>query len=268
MAKSISSIKDLTPDAHNANRHSQRGMGMMQTSLEECGFGDSMTVDKHGNVISGNGRLETLADMQMEDAIVVQSDGTRPVIHQRTDLDLTKDTRAKRLAVLQNRVGQTNLEWDVSELAQMAEDGVELDDLFSEDEMTALLAGLEQSATDAEGGLDDKYSPEIGTVLYEPKTTSHKTKDLYDATAADAFADDIAAIQDADLRRMLTLRTAFFTAFNYSRIADYYAYQATDPEKRVFEKMALVLLDLGQLIEHGYSKIISEVKEENGFNDE
>lgn len=138
-AKQIKTLSDLTPDARNANKHSQRGMGMMETSITECGYGDSMTVDKNGVVISGNGRLETLADRQMDNPIIVESDGTRPIIHQRVDLDLTKDERAKRLAILQNRVGETNLEWDVAELAALVDEGVELNDLFSDDEMGELL---------------------------------------------------------------------------------------------------------------------------------
>lgn len=146
MAKEIKTLEDLVPDPANANRHSQRGMGMMQTSIEECGFGDSLTVDKNGNVISGNGRLETLADLQMSDAIVVQSDGTRPIVHQRLDLDLTKDAKAKRLAILQNRVGETNLTWDALNLAALAEQGVGLDDLWSEDQLSELLNKMPETA--------------------------------------------------------------------------------------------------------------------------
>lgn len=141
--KAITSVDDLTPDLRNANKHSPRGMGMMETSIRECGFGDSMTVDREGRVISGNARAETLADMKMLDAIVVQSDGTRPIVHQRIDLDLATDDRAKRLALLQNRVGQVNLEWDAEVLAAMAADGVKLDDLFAGDELDALLGNMQ-----------------------------------------------------------------------------------------------------------------------------
>ena len=59
----------------------------------------------------------------------------------------------------------------------------------------------------------------------------------------------------------------FFTAFNFSKIADYYAYQSTPQEKALFEKMALVLLDRDGLIANGFASIVEEVKEENGFND-
>lgn len=99
--KTIASLADCEPDRANANKHTPRGTALMETSIREYGYGDSMTVDKHGRIISGNQRAETLADLQMTDAIVVQSDGTKPIIHQRVDLDLATDIRAKGLAALE-----------------------------------------------------------------------------------------------------------------------------------------------------------------------
>lgn len=64
---------------------------------------------------------------------------------------------------------------------------------------------------------------------------------------------------------MLKLRAAWFTNFNFAKIADYYAYQATPEEQRIFERLGLVLLDLGGgAIENGYSAIMEDFrKEEN-----
>jgi len=52
---------------------------------------------------------------------------------------LTKDEKAKKLAVYQNRVGQVNLEWDPDVLKGLAEEGVDLSNLWREDELDALL---------------------------------------------------------------------------------------------------------------------------------
>lgn len=52
-AKQIRSIKQLAPLADNPNNHTERGSGLMERSLRECGFGDSLTMDKNGVVISG-----------------------------------------------------------------------------------------------------------------------------------------------------------------------------------------------------------------------
>ena len=57
---------------------------------------------------------------------------------------------------------------------------------------------------------------------------------------------------------MLTLRKHWFVDFNFSKIADYYAYQATPKEQKVFEALGLVLLDKNQLIENGFAQVIDE----------
>ena len=62
----------------------------------------------------------------IEDVLVVESDGTRLIAVQRTDLDLDSetDTRARELALLDNRTGEVNLDWEHDELKAIAEDGV------------------------------------------------------------------------------------------------------------------------------------------------
>jgi hypothetical protein len=150
--RTIKSVADLRFDAQNANPHTTRGMDMMDRSLDETGFGDSVTVDRNGVLISGNARTEKLLAKEMGEPIVIQSDGSRPIIHQRVDLDLATDPKAKQLAVYQNRVGQINLEdgWNVEALAAMRAAGVSLDGAFSSDEWEKLEATLsDPSAPDA-----------------------------------------------------------------------------------------------------------------------
>ena len=135
--KPITKLKHLRPDPNNLNRHTPRGSAMMEDSIRKFGFGDSMTVDRDGVVLSGNQRLETLADIQMDNPIVVQSDGTRPIVHQRTDLSAT-DPRGVALAIAQNRVGQVNLDWDIQALLALPREQTEA--CFSEKELE-ILAG-------------------------------------------------------------------------------------------------------------------------------
>lgn len=65
-------------------------------------------------------------------------------------------------------------------------------------------------------------------------------------------------IENPELRKMLELRMAWFAEFNYARIADYYAYQATPEEQRVFEALGLVLLDRDGLIMNGFANLLAE----------
>jgi hypothetical protein len=127
---------------------------MMETSLREVGFGDSLTVDRNGVVISGNQRLETLADIGLDNPIVVQSDGTRPIVHQRVDLD-ANSPQGKRLALFSNRVGQANLEWDTGVLKALQADGVSLDGLWNDDELAALFEEPVVAAGNGDAGNAD-----------------------------------------------------------------------------------------------------------------
>lgn len=109
--------------------------------------------------------------------------------------------------------------------------------------------------------LDDKYSDNIGQVIYEPKETHHKVSDLYDMTSD--LDEMVASVENPELRKMFEIRKTWFCDFNFAKIADYYAYQATPEEQRVFERLGLVLLDRDQLIENGFSDIIKDFENED-----
>jgi hypothetical protein len=162
------SITELLPDTKNPNKHTQRGMGMLEDSIQECGFGDSLTVDRNGRIISGNARAEVLVSVGMEDAVVVQSDGTKPIIHQRTDLDLENDTdhRARRLSLQLNRIHEADLEWNAGILAELAQDGVELSDLWSTEEMDALLLSSQMPESEEWPDVNENAQHQI-TIHYD-----------------------------------------------------------------------------------------------------
>jgi DNA methylase len=188
--KTIRSLKDLEPDAHNANKHTPRGTALMENSIRECGYGDSMTVDRAGRIISGNQRAETLADLGMTDAIVVQTDGTKPIIHQRIDLDLETDPRATALAIRQNRVGEVNLNWDVDVLQALQTDGVDLSRFWEGDELAALYAA--------------EQTPTVGQTDPDAVPAARHT----DITLGDVFALGRHRLACGDARRMATIEAA------------------------------------------------------------
>jgi hypothetical protein len=139
-------LSRFRPDPGNANRHTERGMGMLEQSIRAAGWGDSITVDRNGIAVSGSGRLETAAVLGAEDLIVVESDGTKPIVHVRTDLDMLNDEggRAHSLAVGSNRAPQVNLDWDASALLNMAGAGLDLTGFWREDELTRTIEGMNE----------------------------------------------------------------------------------------------------------------------------
>lgn len=109
--------------------------------------------------------------------------------------------------------------------------------------------------------LDKRYSHKLGKVIYEPKETNHKICDLFKDNSK-KFEDLINKIENPELREMLRLRAAWFVDFNFEKIADYYAYQATAEEQRCIEALGLVLLDYEGLIENGFSDLLKDFDNE------
>lgn len=130
-------LSDLQSDKRNANKGSPRGDKMIEDSLRQYGAGRSILIDKHGKIIAGNKTVENAGQIGMDDVIVVQSDGTKLVAVQRTDLDLGTDKMAKELAIADNRSSQVSLDWDVDVLKELATE-IELDKFFSADELGKL----------------------------------------------------------------------------------------------------------------------------------
>lgn len=88
-------LSELTPDPENANEGSERGRVVLNDSMEEYGFLTPGVVDKDGTVLIGNKRAETAKSLGMDDAIIIDSDGTKPIYVRRTDLDLDSEDPAE-----------------------------------------------------------------------------------------------------------------------------------------------------------------------------
>lgn len=134
-------VRDLIPDAENANKGSERGRQLLEESLRHFGAGRSILIDKKGRIIAGNKTHEEAGAIGLEDVLVVETDGNQLVAVKRTDLDLEQDEKARELAYYDNRVAQLNLAWDKSQIRKDLEEGLGLVDkrLFTEAEMAAIV---------------------------------------------------------------------------------------------------------------------------------
>lgn len=108
MARRIK-LKDFNPDPHNHNDHTAEGMAALEHSLEQVGIIESITVSAEGSIISGNARHEKIgAKFPDAEPIVIETDGTRPVILKRTDIHDDTPQFAKA-SILANTVATKNL---------------------------------------------------------------------------------------------------------------------------------------------------------------
>lgn len=145
MTKKIEKLEDLTPDEHNANRGTQRGVSLLEKSLEHYGAGRSVLVDKNGKIIAGNKTVQSAVEKGFE-AVVVKTDGRKLVVVQRDDLDMDKDVAARELAIADNRVAEVDLDWDGAAIADLMGDGVKVDGFFTEEEINRIVSAQELPA--------------------------------------------------------------------------------------------------------------------------
>ena len=166
--KRIDSLEDLLPDEENANRGTDRGREAIDVSLRDLGAGRSVLVDRSGRLIAGNKATQAaLRNLDPADIEVVRTDGKKLVVVQRTDLDLRKDTKARKLAFADNRTAELDLSWDPDALAAYSED---LDGLFTDAELRKLTNGHDDPLEDADPRtreaeqLREKWGTETGQI--------------------------------------------------------------------------------------------------------
>ena len=115
--KDIKTLADLTPDGENFNRHTEFGTKLLEDSLRKFGAGRSILVDKDGNIIAGNSTAETAAAIGMDDVVVVQTDGTKLVVVQRTDLALDSK-EGRELALADNMTALKGIDIDLEKVKE------------------------------------------------------------------------------------------------------------------------------------------------------
>jgi len=194
--KTLSKVSDLSFDTHNANRGTDRGRAALLKSLREYGVGRAVLIDRHGQIIAGNKTVEQARQLDIP-LRVVKTDGKHLIAIQRDDLDLNTDSRARALAVADNRVGELDLEWDVEMLKRLHADGLDLSSFWTDQEFATLLA-------DSTAGLTDENS------VIAPGSTDIVRGDLFvlgrhrllcgDSTSS----SDVALLLDGALPTLMT----------------------------------------------------------------
>ncbi len=156
-------MESLKLDQNNANKGTKRGQELLKQSLQELGAGRSGLIDKDGNVIAGNKTLEMAQKLGLK-VRIVKSGRDELVMVQREDLDLNDSAgEARRLAYLDNRVGELDLNWDAEQIAEDAASGLDFDGVgFLEGELRLM---LEQAGAEDDAGRDPGDQCEKGEEL-------------------------------------------------------------------------------------------------------
>lgn len=142
-------ISELIPDDRNANKGTKRGMAALEKSLQNYGTGRSIVIDKNNRIIAGNKTAEMAVALGIEDIEVIKTDGKKIIVHQRTDLDLKKDKKARELAYADNRVSELDLEWDLGQIVEDS-DFLDLSKFFEHKELDDIFEKFEKEQEEAE----------------------------------------------------------------------------------------------------------------------
>ena len=237
-------------DRRNYRKHGDKNKKIIHNSLKELGAGRSILIDNDNEIIGGNGVFEQAQKLGIKTK-VIETDGSELVVVKRTDLN-RDDPKRKKLALADNSSSDSS-EFDIDLV-------IEDFDLKELDELGVKVgkAGIDTSKIDV-------YNLKNAEIAYEPNGNRWDIKDLYEFNHKE-LVGMIDGIKDKELKEMLKIRVCWLAEFRYDRIADYYCNQATKEEQEIFEKLALVLLDKGKMIQNGYSELMEFVKD--GFKNQ
>jgi hypothetical protein len=126
MSKRIK-ISDFTQDNRNFNKHTSEGMELLKKSIETVGVIESFTVSDDDKIISGNARQEKMCEVLGNvEPIVVETDGKRPVVLKRTDIQ-SGTKQFHEAAILANTTAKKNIVLDFDMIQEVAVDEFDID---------------------------------------------------------------------------------------------------------------------------------------------
>ena len=233
------SIESLILDSQNARKHSNRNLDAIKASLNK--FGQRKPIVVHNNiVIAGNGTLEAAKSLGWTEIEVSVCPS-----------DWDTDT-AKAYALADNRSAEL-AEWgeDVlaAQLAELDEKGWDISELgFTSKEFE-----------DMQRNEENPYTKTVNLPQYDIVGDKPVISDLYDDAKVQDLSQEIkTAGLPEDVETFLLLAANRHTVFNYSKIAEYYAYM--DPEvQELMEKSALVIIDLDDAMKYGYATFVETI---------
>ena len=228
-------------DKRNYRKHNDRNKELIKKSLEECGAGRSIVIDKEDNIIAGNGIYEQAQKLGIKTKII-ETDGSELVVVKRTDL-ATNDDKRKQLAVMDNSASDSS-EFNM-ELLQEDFDNEQLNEW-----------GIETSDE-----IVSKYTRKISVPIYEIKGSEPSINEMINTDRADQLIEKINKLEIKEETKQFLLKTATrLYEFRYDNIAEFYAHQNEDI-KNIMEELALVIIDFKKGIEQGYIELNNFIEE-------
>ncbi|MCL1937002.1 MAG: hypothetical protein FWF52_01225 [Candidatus Azobacteroides sp.] len=105
----------ISYDENNFNLHTDEGMELLEKSIRKVGVIESITISSDEKIISGNARHEKISEVLGDaEPIIVETDGTKPIILKRTDIK-----RGNLVKYKVKKDGKFNVNIDKNELKRL-----------------------------------------------------------------------------------------------------------------------------------------------------
>lgn len=249
-------IEDLNDFQGNLKDLSTESYEKLKKQMLELGFSEPISVWRNKDkwwILNGHQRLRTLKKMKADGIIIPEIPASEI---QAKDIKEAK----KKVLALTSQYGQMTNEGLYEFLNEANIQFEELDvfrfpEIDMEDWAKEFLEGEE--TTD-----ENIYTDKIKAPIYTPKGLMPKVSEIYDAKKYELLVKKINASALDDTKKMfLILAAARFVRIDYHLVAEYYSHVKESEEKKLFEELALVIVDFNSAIENGFVKMVEELDE-------
>lgn len=236
--KKVSELK-LNP---NNPRKNDGAVDTVAKSIEKYGFKNPLIIDSNNIVWCGNTRLKASIKLGIKEVPCIVAD------------DLTEE-QIRELALIDNKSSEI-AEWDYELL------GDELADLELSDFDLDWFGSNEEASTEIKESVEENpYTMKVDVPHYEIKGECPPIDDLVNLEKQKELEKEIKNSSISEEQKEFLLKASQrHLAFDYSKIAEYYAHQDKEMQE-LMEKSALVIIDFGDAIKNGFVEIRKEIEE-------
>ena len=242
-------IDSIKPYLNNAKLHPAEQIEQIKKSIEQFGMNDPIGIWKD-EIVEGHGRLLALKELNYDEIPIIR-------------LDHLSDEERKAYILAHNKLTM-NSDFDIDILNE------ELDDIMNID-MSDFGFDLEIEIDDDEyDDEDNPYTTTINIPQYEIRGEEPDIDDLYDNNKTFELIEKIEKSNVSyDQKEFLKKAAQRHLAFNYSKIAEYYAHQDKEMQE-LMEESALVIIDFNDAIKNGFAELSNDIEEmkDEALNDE
>lgn len=231
-------IEELMPYENNP-RNNDMAVDAVAESIKQFGFKNPVIIDKDGVIVAGHTRYKAAKKLGITDIPCISAN------------DLS-DEQIKAFRLADNKTAEL-AEWDEDLL------GKEMSGIINIDmSQFGFSIGEDELGEEVQ---DDKYTLKVKIPQYEITGDCPEISDMLDSSKADELIEEINSTENipSDVKEFLIQAARRHNVFNYRNIAEYYAHAESEVQK-LFEKSALVIIDVNDAIANGYVQLTSDIE--------